>query len=67
MKLKFYSFHDALSYLLSLVCVVYSRIPPRDTFGRTLMFFTRFAVLVQRFWSPLPAPLLCAIVMLPSD
>ena len=37
-----------------------------DSCGLTLMFFTRFAVWVKRFWSPRPAPLLCAIVILPS-
>ena len=39
--------------------------PPRLTFGRTLMFFVRFAVCVNRCWSPRPAPLRCAIVLPP--
>lgn len=43
----------------------YSRMPPRLTFGRTLMFFVRFAVWVNFRWSPRPAPLRCAIVLPP--
>lgn len=43
----------------------YSRIPPRLTFGRTLIFFVRFAVCVNFRWSPRPAPLRCAIVLPP--
>ena len=43
----------------------YSRIPPRLTFGRTLIFFVRFAVCVNFRWSPRPAPLRCAILLPP--